>query len=297
MNAQSALHSRVIIRHLLALLLGLTLFMGMAGTSAEAVTAAAGSDHLAAGEPELRDTFLVSPNGQYFLRMQSDGNLVVYAPGNIATWSSRTGGNTGAFLRMQSDGNLVVYSSSGIKLWASETFGRGASTVVMQDDGNLVVYTNTSPRVATWSWVAGLLPPPPSTSEKLSDAQARQMLRDAGISVTSSGMCTDRNNRSCTSLEQIRRATITGVIAFKQASSCAVTVTAGTEVGHASGTYTHWNGYKVDISKVDICVTNYIHNKYLHLKNRDDGAPQYKSPAGDIYADEWWKSHWDILYY
>lgn len=31
---------------------------------------------------------LKSPNGQYVCRLQGDGNLVVYAPGNVAIWQS-----------------------------------------------------------------------------------------------------------------------------------------------------------------------------------------------------------------
>lgn len=140
--------------------------------------------------------------------------------------------------------------------------------------------------------------PAPNTSEKLRDDQARQMLQAAGIPVKSTNMCTDRNRIGCTSFEQIRRATITGVIAFKQASGCPVTVTGGTERGHSTdGTATHGNGYKIDISKAkDDCVTKYIHSSYRHIKNRRDGAPQWVSPAGDIYADEASKGHWDITY-
>jgi uncharacterized protein YkwD len=43
--------------------------------------------------------------------MQADGNLVLYAVDGSAKWSSNTYGNPGAFLRIQDDGNLVVYRS------------------------------------------------------------------------------------------------------------------------------------------------------------------------------------------
>lgn len=131
-------------------------------------------------------------------------------------------------------------------------------------------------------------------SGKLSQSQAASLLRNAGIAVSSSGNCSNRNNPSCTSLDQIRAATINGIIAFKQHSGCAVTITGGTETGHASGTYSHANGYKVDISHTT-CVTNYIHSHFTYKGLRGDGAPMYDDASGNRYADE--GSHWDITYY
>ncbi|HET8842455.1 MAG TPA: peptidoglycan-binding protein [Ktedonobacteraceae bacterium] len=133
-----------------------------------------------------------------------------------------------------------------------------------------------------------------SSSGKLSQSQAASMLHNAGVAVSSSGNCSTRSNAHCTSLDQIRAATINGVIAFKNHSGCAVTVTGGTEVGHASGTYSHYNGYKVDISHTS-CVTNYIHSHFTYKGLRGDGAPMYDDASGNRYADE--GNHWDITYY
>ena len=71
-------------------------------------------------------------------------------------------------------------------------------------------------------------------------------------------------------------------------------ITGGTEVGHASGTYSHYNGYKVDTS-ITTCINSYITRNFTYIGLRGDGAPQYKSAAGNIYAKE--SNHWDILYY
>ncbi|ADV68707.1 hypothetical protein [Deinococcus maricopensis] len=131
---------------------------------------------------------------------------------------------------------------------------------------------------------------------KLSDSTARSRVRNAGIGVTSSGGCTDRYTSTCTSLEQVNSGTIDGIVTLRNASGCSITITGGTEVGHASGTYSHWNGYKLDISK-NSCIASYITNSFTRIANRGDGAPQYKSAAGNIYADEYWANHWDILYY
>jgi hypothetical protein len=147
--------------------------------------------------------------------------------------------------------------------------------------------------------VVGLLPgvvavEQASALTKLTHSQATSIFRAAGITWSSSGGCSDRYNSTCTSFEQINDSTVYGVRTLKTASGCAVNITGGTEVGHASGTYSHWNGYKVDISKYT-CVGNYIHNTFTRIADRGDGAAQWRSGAGNIYADE--GSHWDITYY
>ena len=56
---------------------------------------------------------IYSPDGQYQLIMQGDGNLVEYGPGGQVIWDAATNGNPGAYAIMQGDGNLVVYSPAG----------------------------------------------------------------------------------------------------------------------------------------------------------------------------------------
>jgi hypothetical protein len=75
--------------------------------------------------------------GSYRAAMQTDGNFVVYNS-NSAVWASNTGGNAGGYLRLQSDGNLVIYAAAGYPIWATMT--SGTSRLVMQPDGNLVAY-------------------------------------------------------------------------------------------------------------------------------------------------------------
>jgi hypothetical protein len=125
-------------------------------------------------------------------------------------------------------------------------------------------------------------------------AQATAIFRSVGITWSSSGGCSNRNNPTCTSFEQINSTTVYGVRTLKTSSGCAINLTGGTEAGHASGTYSHWNGYKVDFSKYT-CIGNYIHNSFTRIANRGDGAAQWRSAAGNIYADE--GSHWDVTYY
>jgi len=128
---------------------------------------------------------------------------------------------------------------------------------------------------------------------KLSQGDADSRLRNAGITTSSSGRCSARNNPKCTALDQIRCNTVSGLIAFKNASKCGVVVTGGTETGHStSGEKTHWNGWKVDLG-LNSCLDSFI-KKYKEIGRRGDGSRQWQAPGGHIYALE--GNHWDITY-
>src|SRR6195952_3350606 len=135
---------------------------------------------------------------------------------------------------------------------------------------------------------------PASAVTKLSQSAAASQLSAAGVTHSSSGNCTTRSNSTCTSYDQINQSTVTGVITLKHSSGCAINITGGTEVGHASGTYSHYNGYKLDFAKTT-CLTSYVHNNFTYIGLRADGYPQYQSGAGNVYADE--GSHWDVTFY
>lgn len=120
-------------------------------------------------------------------------------------------------------------------------------------------------------------------AKKLSHSQATAKLRAAGIKWTSSGGCSDRNTATCTSFTQVREETINGAITLKRACGCDVTITGGTETGHASGTYSHWNGYKLDMRKAS-GLNGYITRTFTRISNRSDGAKRYKANSGNIYA-------------
>lgn len=87
--------------------------------------------------------------------------------------------------------------------------------------------------------------PVPATGQ-YSNADAVAALQATGISVTSSGNCSNQNNASCTSLEGIPQSTIANIVNLKTISGCSFNVTGGTEVGHAS----HGSGKPiVDVSE------------------------------------------------
>lgn len=131
-----------------------------------------------------------------------------------------------------------------------------------------------------------------SSPYRITHGQARAQLYNAGIAVTSSlgstGVGSDRVADK-TSLEQIRSNTITGLIAFKNASGCAITVTGGTETWiHQGGLPGHHTGHKIDID-ITSCVTSYIQRTYTQI----DSA-RWKDANNNIYYNE--GDHWDILY-
>ncbi|MBO1332703.1 hypothetical protein [Streptomyces sp. VRA16 Mangrove soil] len=129
---------------------------------------------------------------------------------------------------------------------------------------------------------------------KISHSTATSMFSSVGITWSSSGGCSDRYNSTCTSFEQLNLASAQGAQTLKRASGCALNITGGTETGHASGTYSHWNGYKLDFG-MNTCVTSYIKNSFTYIGLRGDGAPQYKAASGNIYANE--GNHWDVTFY
>jgi hypothetical protein len=82
------------------------------------------------------------------VKMQTDGNLVVYSTGSgaHALWASNTSGNPGAYLDMQTDGNLVIYTGNPRRsIWSSHTAGKANAFLAVQGDGNIVVYQKTQP--------------------------------------------------------------------------------------------------------------------------------------------------------
>lgn len=124
------------------------LLAGSGSWTVAPAVAATGSNRLSVHEILKAGEFLVSQNGSYYLRMQDDGNLVLYAPGNVVRWSSNTRGSN--YLGNQGDGNLVVRENVTLTpRWDSRTAGWGPSDLILQDDGNLVLYS--AGNVPRWS--------------------------------------------------------------------------------------------------------------------------------------------------
>ncbi len=143
--------------------------------------------------------------------------------------------------------------------------------------------TGGLPATGTAPDVSPPQPAQPPGAGSQSSSEVEQQLRDAGITI-SPGAGT----------EGMKRSTVAGLVNFKEDSGCPINLNGGTESGHASGAYSHANGYKVDIPR-SACSTSYIEKNYDYIGNRGgDGARLYKDDAGNVYADE--GDHWDIAY-
>jgi hypothetical protein len=130
-------------------------------------------------------------------------------------------------------------------------------------------------------------PTPTPTIGTLSDYQAKSQLNAAMVGY-----------KSNVSFEGIRQATIDEAKALsfdlqkKGIGTSYEQITSGTEGSHAEGTYSHANGYKIDLRMNDQ-LTNFIKNNYTYIGVRSDGTIQYMSSSGAIYAKE--GDHWDVL--
>lgn len=128
-------------KNFLAILLIVASFMlACAGANA----AASHPDVLLPGEELKVNEQITSPNKQYRLVLQGDGNLVLYK-GSNALWASNTVLPNIAKVVMQGDGNLVIYTGDGQPAWdCYRSLGHSGARLNLQDDGNLVIYDSTN---------------------------------------------------------------------------------------------------------------------------------------------------------
>lgn len=101
---------------------------------------------------------IASDSGQFVLRMQDDGNLVLYGPDGPMFATNTVG--KGCQLEMQYDGNAVVYDRGHKPVWNSHTQGNEGAALIVQDDGNLVIYAAD---LTTPLWASGTNVNPPPT--------------------------------------------------------------------------------------------------------------------------------------
>ncbi|MGB4840828.1 MAG: hypothetical protein WBP08_17610 [Saprospiraceae bacterium] len=82
---------------------------------------------------------ITSPNLQYKLSLDNDGNLVLYQNGQ-GLWYANSANQSVSKCSFQNDGNLVLYTANNQAKWAVDANGRGGNTLKIQNDGNLVIY-------------------------------------------------------------------------------------------------------------------------------------------------------------
>lgn len=88
------------------------------------------------------ESIVTSPNGQYTLTMQADGDLVITRGGAI-TWHSNTH-FAGSVFDFQGDGNLVIYHGDEKTpfnaVWHTDTWANPDAYFVLDDVGQLTIY-------------------------------------------------------------------------------------------------------------------------------------------------------------
>lgn len=57
----------------------------------------------------------------------------------------------------------------------------------------------------------------------------------------------------------------------------------GSEAGHATGEYSHGNGYKMDFQK-NAGLDGYITSSFARIADRGDGYAQWQAGSGNIYC-------------
>lgn len=142
----------------------------------------------------------------------------------------------------------------------------------------------------------GTIPPPsspPATPSigpgQYTHAEAMAALAGHNITVVSTGGCSDKTKSNCTSLEGVQKNSIQRLIEFQQAYGKPIVITGGTERGHANGTYSHGNGYKIDLRITDD-ITDYIESNFTSL-----GGSKWRDANGNVFYRHN-PPHWDIQF-
>src|SRR4051794_6114218 len=90
--------------------------------------------------PAIQIIELQSPNKNYILVMEDDGNLVFFDVVNKQViWATGTNGLGAVTCFMQQDGNLVLNDKDGKTVWSTGTAGNKGASVLVRDDRNLVI--------------------------------------------------------------------------------------------------------------------------------------------------------------
>lgn len=80
--------------------------------------------------------------GAAYLKLQDDGNLVLYVFDQVM-WASNTNGRRAKELIMQHDGNLVFYGQNNAVLFATNTDGRpGAFLRISEEANGMKIFQN-----------------------------------------------------------------------------------------------------------------------------------------------------------
>jgi len=125
----------------------------------------------------------------------------------------------------------------------------------------------------------------------------RQRFTNAGVFINNGSCPTGSSGGGCTNVSGMQEATVGQVIALASScNGCSITITGGTEPGHASGTYSHGNGYKIDL-RLSTALDDYLQSMTsVGTRTGDSSGPAYVDKCGqNQYVRE--SDHWDITVY
>lgn len=141
----------------------------------------------------------------------------------------------------------------------------------------------------------------PAKTEGLSVVQGsaaeraiRDSLQQSGVMINNGPCSPDSSGSGCTNVAGMQQATVDQIINIKNScGGCPVIVTGGTEPGHASGQYSHENGYKVDIDSTNSTLNAFLQKLPLTgQRGGDSGGPIRSDSCQNQYVQE--SNHWDI---
>ncbi|MGW8847808.1 hypothetical protein ACWGNE_08500 [Streptomyces xiamenensis] len=131
--------------------------------------------------------------------------------------------------------------------------------------------------------------------EKISHERAVEMFEEVGITWSSVGNCSDREDQACTSFEELNWDTARAAQVLKLRSGCDINIVGGTERGHPSEPYSHAEGFRLDYS-FNSCLEDFVVNNYRFIENRpDDDVPRYWTGMGNYFTQM--SDHWEGLYF
>lgn len=88
-----------------------------------------------------KSEMLISKTGKYRMRVQQDGNMVIYTQGGKAVWSAKPYNSTAYSLVVASYGDVYLDTTNYEPSWSTNTSYKPlVDRLTLQDDGNLVLY-------------------------------------------------------------------------------------------------------------------------------------------------------------
>ncbi len=207
-----------------------------------------------------------------------------------------TGGDTGWF-QFTCDDNSAFWINPGANpgtqpgAGANQGTQPGAGANPGTQPGTILTPANQTP-VSPTNTTNNSVSSPHLTNQSEDVARAN-LWEDSGGHIT-----TWESSPGATNIRNIRPTTRQGLLNFQEEFGGNVIVTGGAEADpHASGTYSHANGYKVDIDDTP-AVNNYIENNYnfIGIRASRTGSRDrvYSDGHGNYYVRE--GNHWDVYY-